>query len=110
MARNDIPGIQFYLCEARPLQIGIEGRVIWYFQANNMELEFNELAKAYAAKHDDCKVISYINNPLFFENPEDVGDYRKIRVDTFIEDKVHLNEFGYELYAKFWREQLDDIL
>ncbi len=109
-ARNDIPGIEFYLCEARPLQDGIEGRVIWYFQWNNMELEFNELVNQYAAKHDDCKVVSYINSPLFFENPEDVGDYRKIRTDTFIEDKVHLNKFGYELFAKFWREQLDDIL
>lgn len=109
-ARNDIPGIKFYLCEARPIQDGIEGRVIRNIQWHNMQLEFNELANRYAAKHNDCKVVSYINSPLFYENPEDVGDYYKIRTDTFVEDKVHLNRFGYELFAEFWRQQLDDIL
>ena len=109
-ARNDIPGIKFYLCEARPLKAGIEGRVIWHFQWHNMQLEYNELVNQYAAKHDDCKVVSYINHPLFFNNPEDVGDYKIIRTDTFIEDDVHLSPFGYELFAKFWREELDELL
>ena len=74
------------------------------------QLDFNKLVSQYCADHSDCTAVSYINDPLFFDSPEDVGDYAKIRTDYFIEDKVHLNEAGYEMFKKFWLKQLDDIL
>ena len=109
-ARKDMPGIKFYLCEARPLQLGMESRPVWHMQWQHHQLQYNKLVKQYCAEHDDCPLVDYIDNPLFFDNDENVGDYSKIRTDTFVDDKVHLNEFGYELFTKFWLEQLDSIL
>lgn len=109
-ARKDIPGIRFYLCEARPLQLGMERRPVWHLQWQQHQLDFNKLVARYCEEHDDCQLVSFINDPLFFNSPEDVGDYAKIRTDYFIEDKVHLNEAGYEMFKKFWLKQLDDIL
>ena len=48
--------------------------------------------------------------PMFFENPEDIGDYDKIREDIFHEDQVHLNPVGYGLFMDFVRGLLDDLL
>ena len=109
-ARKDFPGIKFYLCEVRPLALGIKERAVWHMQWHRHQLDFNKLAAQYCAEHDDCKLVSYINHPLFFDDPENIGDYYKIRTDTFISDQVHLNEKGYELFKEFWLEQLDEIL
>ena len=88
----------------------MEKRPVWHMQWQRHQLDFNKLVSQYCADHSDCTAVSYINDPLFFDSPEDVGDYAKIRTDYFIEDKVHLNEAGYEMFKKFWLKQLDDIL
>lgn len=105
-ARIDMPGIKLYVCDVRPLLLDKDVKKTWYYQ----QLEYNELLKQYCQKHDDVTLISHIQSPLFFNNPEDVGDYTKIRDDIYIEDKVHWNQEGYELYATFFKEALKDIL
>jgi hypothetical protein len=47
---------------------------------------------------------------FFFENPEDIGDYDKIREDIYHEDKTHFNPMGYGMFMDFVRELLDDLL
>ena len=69
-----------------------------------------DLLALYCAQHDDCKLITHWDDPIFYNSLEDVGDIDKIRQDIFIEDKVHLTPEGYELYAQFIRKNIADIL
>ena len=50
------------------------------------------------------------NRPEFFETPEDVGDFRKVREDIFADDKVHPNQEGYDILGEIFREVLDELL
>ena len=104
-ARHDMPGIKIYLCNIRPLIIYTENPV-------SIELaeEYNSMLKAYCDRHDDCIYVDHTKSPLFYDSPEDMGGYEKIRTDLFIEDKVHYNQKGYDAYKEFFLEALDDIL
>lgn len=104
-ARQDFPGIRFYCCDVRPLAKHINQKS-W----KNQVEEFNELLKTYCDKHEDCTFVCHTDSPLFFNDPADVGDYSKIRTDIFIEDQVHYNQAGYDLYKEFFLQVLDDIL
>ncbi len=64
----------------------------------------------YAQTHEDTEVIRLWNQPELFETAEDVGDFHKVREDIFVADKVHPNHDGYEIFAKIFREALDDLL
>ncbi len=66
--------------------------------------------KRYAEEYDDITILYPETIKEFYNTPEDVGDFSKLREELFIEDKVHLSPEGYELYAKFFREALRDIL
>ena len=104
-ARRQIPGIKIYVCDVRPYIKNIASGA-WL----NRVQEYNELLEAYCAKHEDCTLVRHITSPVFFENPEDVGDYKKVRQDIFVDDLVHFNQKGYELYTEFFRDVLDDVL
>lgn len=107
-ARKDIPGIRFFVCDARPLAKHMDD-LCWVSWSNHMA-QYNELIDQYCQKHSDCTLVRHIDSPLFFENPEDVGDYNKIRRDVFIDDQVHYNPEGYGLYLRFFEKILDDLL
>ena len=66
--------------------------------------------KRYADEYDDVTILYPETIKEFYETPDDVGDFSKLREDIFIEDKVHLNAEGYKYYAEFYREALKDIL
>ena len=106
-ARYDIPGIKFYLCDTRPLVKDImkQKGVVYHHRE-----QYNELLREYCEKHDDCTFICHTDSPLFYNNLADVGDYDKIRTDIFVEDQVHYNQDGYDLYKEFFLQVLDDIL
>lgn len=108
-ARRDIPGIRIYTCDVRPM-LGSTGTVGAWRAWINRCMEYNELLEDYCAKHDDCTLVRHIESPLFFHDPQDIGDYEKVRQDIFIEDLVHFNQLGYDLYAEFFRGVLQDIL
>ena len=105
-ARCDMPGIQFYLCDVRPLQKTMDDKGVYYYHA----IQYNELLKDYCAKHDDCTYVCHTESPLFYNNPADVGNYDKIRTDIFVEDQVHYNQEGYDIYKEFFLKVLDDVL
>ena len=107
-ARKDMPGIRFYLCDARPLTIWLDSRVWTAWES--YYTQYNRLLAQYCAAHDDCALVRHGDSPLLFNSPEDVGDYKKIRTDIFVEDQVHYNQTGYDLYGEFFRQALDDIL
>lgn len=103
-ARTDFPGIRLYACDCRPtLKFVTEDRLCY------ME-EFNRLLKQYCDRHEDTTFIDHIHHPIWFEDPRDAGDYTKVRRDLFVEDDVHFNQLGYDLYTRFMEEKLADIL
>jgi len=71
---------------------------------------FNSSLELYASAHDDVTLLYPERIEGFYETPEDVGDFTKLREELFIEDKVHLSTEGYKLYAEFFRDALKDIL
>ena len=110
-ARTDFPGIKIFLTESHPNPKG-KGATIrdeWNISKQRRE-RFHRLLKAYAALHDDTTVIELWNRPEFFEAPEDVGNFQKVREDIFAEDKVHPNQAGYDILANIFREALDELL
>ena len=104
-ARKDMPGIKLYLCNARPMIYYIENA-----KALEKAKEYNKLLEEYCNMYDDCTFVDHTKCPLFYDSPEDMGGYEKIRTDIFVEDKIHYNQKGYDLYKEFFTEVLDDIL
>lgn len=103
-ARTDFPGIKLYACDTRPtLKYCAESHLRFYN-------EFHQLLKEYCDRHKDTTYIRHIDSPLWFENPEDIGDYTKVRTDMFVEDDIHFNQTGYDLYKIFMTDALKDIL
>ena len=110
-ARTDFPGIKIFLMEdhPRPNGKGATIRDIWNSGKQRRE-RYHRLLRAYADMHEDTRVVELWNRPEFFETPEDVGDFRKVRDDIFVDDKVHPNQAGYDILAPIFREALDDLL
>ena len=105
-ARYDIPGIKFYLCNVLPTQKMMNDREVFYYHT----IQYNELLRDYCAKHSDCTYVCYTDSPLFYDDPADIGTYDKVRTDIFVEDQLHFNQKGYDVYKEFFMKVLDDIL
>ena len=108
-ARQDVPGIRILACDVRPTAKHLDDPVAMRGVLSKC-LEYNELLENYCAKHSDVTLVRHITSPLFFEDPADVGDYLKIRRDIFVEDAVHFNQQGYDLYREFFLTELADLL
>ena len=105
-AKADFPDIRIYCFNGEPT-LKSKGQVT---VGTRMRKEYNELLKAFCAVTENCIYVPMEKQAMFFENPEDIGDYDKIREDIFHEDQVHLNPVGYGLFMDFVRELLDDLL
>lgn len=103
-ARTDFPGIRLYACDCRPTLKFVTETHLRYMP------EFNQLLREYCARHEDTTFVDHIHHPIWFEDPADTGDYCKVRRDIFVEDDVHFNQLGYDLYTQFMKEVLEDIL
>lgn len=110
-ARTDFPGIRLYLVEDHPKPMGKDTTMkdMWNSTKQRRD-KYLEMLHVYAQSHEDTKVIRLWNCPELFETPEDVGNFRKVRDDLFVEDKVHPNQAGYDILKKIFLEALDDIL
>ena len=107
-AQADFPGIPIYCFSRTP-------RPSWKREsatnrAKRLRLEHNAFLEDFCARTENCHYVAQQNMPMFFENPEDVGDYNKVRDDIFAEDGVHLNPKGYGLFMDAMRELLSDLL
>ena len=103
-ARTDFPGIRLYVCDARHT---LKWRTPEYFAYC---AAFRRLLEEYCERHEDTTLICHADDPIWYQTPEDVGDRQKVREDIFVEDQVHFNQKGYDLYRTFMLRQLDDIL
>ncbi len=104
-ARTDFPGIKLFFCNIRPL--------LKYQDYPKSKLlaaqEYNELVAQYCARHEDVTLVDHNSSPVFFEDGKQ-GDLLAARAEMFIEDRVHYNPEGFEIYRKFFAEILDDLL
>lgn len=103
-ARTDFPGIRLYLCDARPtLKLTTDAHLLYHS-------EFRQALLEYCSRHEDSTLISHMDSPLWVKDPADTGDRTKVRQDIFVEDDLHFNQAGYDLYKIFMTDVLKDIL
>lgn len=105
-AQADFPGIKIYCFNMIPTVKSKGQENI----ATRVRDEYNEILEDYCNRKENVTYVSLIDQPFFFENPEDVGDYDKIREDIFVDDLVHMNPKGYAMFMDFLRELLDEYL
>ena len=60
----------------------------------------------YCRRKPGCTCVHLENCPFFYKTPEAVGTYSQVREDIFIEDRAHLNQKGYDLFAEYLRTLL----
>lgn len=91
-AKTDFPDIKVYLVG------GFRNKA----ENNAAELRnvarFDALLKAFVQENDWCRYIDCMKHEEF-QSPE-----------LFVEDKVHFNQKGYDLYAEMFRDELKDEL
>ena len=88
-ARTDFPGIKIYLVGAHP------SRDEDAFQTAKKK-RYNRIVKGFAEGEEDIFFLDLYDHPEF------------LRKDIFIEDGVHFNQDGYDLYAAFYQEALKE--
>ena len=90
-AKADFPDVHIYLVGAHP------SRDITPEQIGQKKA-FDAVIREFAEKTPNCTFVDAMNHEPF---------YRK---DIFVEDGVHFNQTGYDVYADFYREALKDEL
>lgn len=103
-ARRDVPGIRLYVTDIHPCASHI-GKPVTYWDHYHADIQ--HYVEEYCEAHEDTTLISWLTCPYFFNRPEDVGQWEKMRTDLFVEDGVHFTQEGYDLAARFFREALD---
>ncbi len=99
-----MPGIRFYLCDRRPIFQKQSRATVYKIR------EYQELLQNYCAKHDDCTFLSHAAYAPFFEEEGGADNYPYGRKELYVEDDIHFNQAGYDVYTEFFRRALDDIL
>ena len=107
-ARADFPDIPIYCFSRNPMPSWKREEMTP--RMRHLRTEHNIFLEDFCARMENCHYVAQQNMPMFFENPEDIGDWNKVRDDIFAEDGVHLNPRGYALFMDAIRELLDDLL
>ena len=91
--KTDFPDVKIYLCPTNPVKKERNLTTVRSIE------ESISLMKAYCEKNPDCKLI-------------DISGYEQFntRKDIFVEDCIHLNSEGYEIYGEIMREALKEEL
>lgn len=110
-ARTDFPGIQLFLVQDHPRPSGKDATIRDMWNSGKQRRErYHQLLELYAQTHEDTTVIDLWSCPELFESAEDVGNFRKVRDDIFVEDKVHPNQAGYDILGPIFKKALDALL
>lgn len=104
-ARRDFPGIRLFLECGRPSV----KRKSYTTAGKSRITEQEQLLRAYAAAHDDVTLTDFSKWPDFFQDGH-VGDYAYPREELFVEDGIHFNQAGYDVYRDCYLKILDDLL
>ena len=102
----DFPGAPVYLFTYDPSVKGKGAKTSVRF----LRRYFDEMVEEYCRTREGCTAVRLIDQPFYFDDPADIGDYDKIREDIFDTDQNHLNTKGYEMFMDFLRNLLEDIL
>ncbi len=105
-AQADFPGLPVYCFNGVPA-LKHKGKKDPFTRVRK---EYNECLEDFCARTENCFYIPLEKQPFFYENPEDVGDYDKIREDIWAPDQLHLNPQGYGMFMDFIRELFADFL
>jgi len=105
-AQADFPDLPVYLCTTFP-GLKHKGTVTYFTRSRN---HYDELVEAYCARRKNVTCLRLIEMPFLFENPEDIGDYEKIREDIYAEDRTHFDAAGYSMFIDYMREALKEVL
>ena len=91
-AKTDFPGIKIYLCSNTP------SRDMTPQQIKEAK-RFNSWVKAYTELDENCKFI-------------DISSCEELatRKDIFVEDGVHYNQTGYDIFGEFFKKELKEEL
>jgi lysophospholipase L1-like esterase len=105
-AQAEFPGLPVFFFTSTPtIKHKDQVNIITHLRA-----EFDEAVEAYCATKENCTAVRLIDQPFYFEKPEDAGNYDLIREDLFATDRTHLNDQGYLLFFDFLRQMLSDLL
>ena len=102
-ARHDFPGIRLYLCNCHPNTTAPNALRV------AARVEYNELVRDYCLRHDDTTLVDATTFPALWEEGH-MGQYDHPRPELYVEDHVHFNQAGYDVYRDFFLQALDDIL
>lgn len=102
-ARTDFPGIKLYLCDARPTVKLCHQR---FYD------EFLQSIREYCGRHEDTQCICHAECTDLWKDPADAGKYEAelIREELFVDDQIHFNQAGYDIYREFMLKKLDSLL
>ena len=104
-ARKDFPGIRFYIetskpCPRRKDATVARARTTW---------EYEQLLRDYCATHEDTTLVDHTQIPDLWQEGH-MGDFQYPRFELFVEDGLHFNQDGYDVYRDIYLRVLDDIL
>ena len=105
-ASTDFPGIPI-ICFSASVNIKRKGVDDYFTRSRD---EYNELLRDFCAKRDNCTFIDLAQWPMFYTNPEDIGNLDKVREDIYVDDQVHFNQLGYDLLRDSVLNLLDAYL
>ena len=104
-ARRDFPGIRFYLETGKPSPKRKEHSA----SMKRITLEYEQLLRDYCANHEDTTLVDHTQLPDLWQEGH-MGDYDYPRFELYVEDGVHFNQDGYDVYRDLYLRVLDDIL
>lgn len=104
-AKADFPGIAIY-CIGNGPALARVGQVNVY---TRIRKEYSALLEDFC-RREGCTFLNLGQQPFYYNSPEDIGNFDKVRDDIFAADGKHFNAVGYELFMNYIREALDDLL
>lgn len=106
-ARKDMPGIRIYAFDVHPIvKRQMNEQTTWASASK----EFNQRLREYCDKHEDTIFVEHCIDPVWYDDPADVGNFDKVPARLFIEDGIHFTKEGYDRYEAFLRNVLKDEL
>ena len=92
-AKTDFPNIKIYLCPCNPVKKEIN------LTTRRNAAQSVSFMRSYCEENDNCELI-------------DISGYKEFnsRKDIFVEDHVHLNQMGYDMYGEIMRTALSKEL
>ncbi|MGI6562302.1 MAG: GDSL-type esterase/lipase family protein [Clostridia bacterium] len=104
-ARTDFPDVRFFMMA--PLYN--YGNYPKFPNFNKDRLVYDQMLKEYVDKQEDMTFVRVMDDARFTVDGK-TGPDAIIRRELFIDDGIHFNKDGYDLFADFWKKILGDLV